>query len=146
MAPDPHQQMLARSIHDPFNSGYRKPVWQPGILSDEISRGPQLELPGREYVLFSAAPAAFADPDWVLGAPWRDRAAEAHGFAPAAQHPNILWPADHAWTLVSEIDYDSTVIGGSAELIAAICADQLLEAAQIPVDADLSWHGDAINR
>ncbi|UNK70915.1 hypothetical protein [Microbacterium sp. H1-D42] len=140
-----HQQMLERSIHDPFNNVFRKPTWQPGILSDEISKGPQLELPGREYVLFSAAPAAFIDPNWVLDAPWRDRPAEAHGFAPSAQHPNIIWPEDHAWTMVSEIDFDSTVVAGPPELIAAICADPTLEAAPIPVNADLSWQADRIN-
>lgn len=146
IAPSAHQQMLQRSIHDPFNHGCSKQVWQPGILSDEISKGPQLELPGREYVLFSAPPTAFADADWVLDATWRDRAAEAHGFPPAAQHPNILWPTDHAWTLVSEIDYDSTIIGGSADLITEICADPRIEAAQIPPGSDLTWQADQINR
>ena len=141
-----HQQMLDRSIHDPFNNAFRKPTWQPGILSDEISKGPQLELPGREYVMFSAAPAAFVDPAWVSDAPWRDRPAEQHGFAPTAQHPNILWPTDHAWVMVSEIDFDSTVIAGSAELVAAICADPTLEAEPIPVNADLSWQADEVNR
>lgn len=141
-----HQEMLARSIHDPFNDAFRKPTWQPGILPDDVSKGPRLELPGREHVLFSAPPAAFADPGWVLDAPWRDRPGESHGFPPAAQHPNIVWPADHAWTLVSEIDFDSTIVAGSAELVAAICADPRLEAAPIPVDADLTWQADEVNR
>lgn len=141
-----HQQMLARSIHDPFNNVFRKPTWQQGILSDEVSKGPQLQLPGREYVLFSAAPAAFVDPNWVLDAPWRDREGEAHGFPPSAQHPNIIWPADHAWTLVSEIDFDSTIVAGSAELVAALCADPRLEAEPIPVNTDLSWQADGVNR
>lgn len=141
-----HEQMLARSIHDPFNDAFRKPTWQPGILPDEVSKGPRLELPDRAYVLFSAAPAAFVDPAWVLDAPWRDQPAEAHGFAPAAQHPNMLWPDDHAWAMVSEIDFDSTIIAGSAELIASICADTVLEAEPIPVNADLSWQADKVNR
>ncbi|MBN8204669.1 hypothetical protein JF550_01710 [Microbacterium esteraromaticum] len=141
-----HQEMLARSIHDPFNNVFRKPTWQPGILSDEISKGPQLELPDREYVLFSAPPAAFVDPAWILDATWRDLPGEEHGFAPSAQHPNILWPTDRAWVMVSEIDFDSTIVAGSAELIAALCADPLLEAAPIPVNADLSWQADLINR
>ncbi|MEJ1089676.1 hypothetical protein WDU99_15280 [Microbacterium sp. Mu-80] len=141
-----HQQMLARSIHDPFNDAFRKPTWQPGILPDEVSKGPRLDLPDRAYVLFSAAPAAFVDPAWVLDAPWRDRPAEAHGFAPAAQHPNMLWPDDHAWVMVSEIDFDSTIVAGSAELITAICADATLEAEPIPVNADLSWQADGVNR
>lgn len=140
-----HERMLGQSIRDRFNNPFRKAVWQPGILSDEISKGPRLELPDREYVLFSAAPSGFADPDWILDAPWRDRPQEAQGFAPQAQHPNLVWPADHAWIMVSEIDYDSTVIGGSAELIAAICAAPSLEALPITEGTALHWDADTIN-
>src|SRR5690606_40182001 len=67
-----HDEMLQRSIPNPFEDTYRKPTWQPGILSKEISTGARLELPGREYVLFAAGPRTFADPDWVRAAPWRD--------------------------------------------------------------------------
>ncbi|WP_243228461.1 hypothetical protein [Microbacterium sp. CIAB417] len=140
-----HQAMLNESIHDRFNNPFAKPVWQPGILSDEISHGPRLRLPGRDHVLFSAAPSAFADPDWVLGAPWRDRPAEERGFAPAAQHPSILWPADRAWVMVSEIDFDSTIVAGSGALVAEICADPHLEAHTVADGADLSWDGDEVN-
>ncbi len=140
-----HQRLLERSAHDVFNNMFCKPVWQDGILSREISEGAQLELPGRAYVLFAAPPRTFADPAWILDAPWRDRPAEEHGFEPSAQHPNILWPEDHAWVMVSEIDFDSTIVAGSAELIAAICADDRLEALEIPAGADLTWDGDTVN-
>lgn len=141
-----HERMLERSIHDRFNNVFRTPIWQPGILSDDVSKGPRLTLPGRDYVLFFAAPSVFTDPTWILDAPWRDREAEEHGFDPSAQHPSILWPSDNAWVLVSEIDFDSTVIGGSAELIAALCADEAVEAHPIPSDANLSWDADEVNR
>lgn len=134
------------SLRASFENPFRKPRWTPGILSDEISRGPRLRLPDRDHVLFSAAPSAFVDPAWILDAPWRDRPAEEHGIAPDAQHPSILWPADHAWVMASEIDYDSTIVGGSNALIQALCADAALEALQIPADADLSWDADTINR
>ncbi|MGO2050184.1 MAG: hypothetical protein ACTH2E_06955 [Microbacterium sp.] len=120
-----------------FENPFRKATWHSGILSDEISKGPRLELPDRDHVLFSAAPVAFADPDWVLDAPWRDREAEGHGFSPSAQHPSILWPADRAWVMVSEIDDDSTIIAGSNELIQAICADPTLEALPLPEGSTL---------
>lgn len=32
-----HRAMLARSLRDPFNNVFRKPTWQEGILSREIS-------------------------------------------------------------------------------------------------------------
>ncbi|MGL3150023.1 hypothetical protein ACSS7Z_06630 [Microbacterium sp. A82] len=141
-----HAQVLQQSFHDRFNNPFRKAKWQPGIVSDEISQGQRLSLPSRDHVLFSAAPAVFADPDWVLGVPWRDRPAEEHGFAPEAQHPSILWPADRAWVMVSEIDYDSTIVAGSAALIQALCADAALEALPIPEGASLHWDADTINR
>ncbi|MFK4760940.1 hypothetical protein ACI3KS_08410 [Microbacterium sp. ZW T5_45] len=144
---DPHHEaMLGRSIHDPLNTAFRKPTWQEGILSREISEGPRLELPDRAHVLFAAAPREFADPGWVLRAPWRDLPAEAHGFAPSALSPSILWPEDRAWTLVTEVDFDSTVVAGTAALIAELCADDRLEALPIPADADLGWDADTINR
>lgn len=141
-----HQAMLGRSGRDPFNSVFRRKTWQEGILSREISEGPRLELPDRRHVLFSAAPRTFAHPEWILDAPWRDRLAEEHGFPPAAQSPSILWPDDHAWVLVSEVDFDSTIVAGSEALIAAICADERLEALQIPEGADLTDDADEVNR
>jgi len=141
-----HQAMLQRSIRDPFNNVFRKPTWQEGILSREISEGPRLELPERSYVLFAAPLGGFADPQWIHDAPWRDRPAEAHGFPPSAQTPGLLWPEDRAWVMVSEIDLDSTIIGGSAALVAAICAEPALEAHPIPEDAYLTWDSDEVNR
>lgn len=141
-----HQAMLDRSTHDPFNNVFRKPTWQEGILSREISEGPRLRLPMRDHVLFSASPRAFADPEWVLHVPWRNRSAEQRGFPPSAQSPSLLWPEDHAWVLVSEIDFDSTVVAGSPALIDAICADERLEAFAIPEGADLTWDADTVNR
>ncbi|MGH3691177.1 MAG: hypothetical protein ACRDT7_13555 [Microbacterium sp.] len=141
-----HQAMLDRSAHDPFNNVFRKPTWQEGILSREISEGPRFELPGRGHVLFSASPRSFADPDWVLRAPWRDLPAEEHGFPPSAQSPSLLWPEDHAWVMVSEVDFDSTIVAGSPELIAAICADARIEALPVAEGTALTWDADAVNR
>ncbi len=140
-----HNAMLGRSIPDPFNNVFRRPTWQPGILSDDISRGALLELPHREHVLFRGGVAELADPDWVRHVPWRDREAEAHGFPPDAHSPSLVWPADRAWVMVSEVDFDSTIIAGSHELVAALRADPGLEALPIPPDADLTWDADTVN-
>ncbi|HET8928799.1 MAG TPA: hypothetical protein VFN24_13350 [Microbacterium sp.] len=143
---DRHNAMLGRSITDPFNNVFRKPTWQPGILSDDISKGPRLELPGRGHILFRGGAAELAGPDWVLRVPWRDDELEAHGFPPSAQSPSLVWPDDRAWVLVTEVDFDSTIVGGSHELVAALCDDPRLEALAVPADADLTWDGDPINR
>lgn len=140
-----HAALLAESIHDPFNNPYQKAVWHDGILSREVSEGAHLELPQREHVLFAAPPRAFADPDWVAFVPWRDRALEERGIPPMAQHPSLIWPADRAWILVSEIDFDSTVVAGSAALIAALCADERIEALPLAEGASLQWDADEVN-
>ncbi|RKE64723.1 hypothetical protein [Microbacterium sp. AG238] len=141
-----HNRMLGSSFSDRFNNVFRKPTWQEGILSREISEGPRLRLPERSFVLFRGAVGEFADDDWELRMPWRDAAAEAAGAAPMAQSPSLLWPADRAWVMVSEVDFDSTIVGGSRELVNAICRSPQLEALPLPADASLYWGADEVNR
>lgn len=141
-----HNEMIGRATKDPFNTVFGKPTWQEGILSREISEGARLHLPHREYVLFRGGVSELADPEWVLRMPWRDVEAEARGFAPDAHAPSLVWPDDRAWALVTEVDFDSTVVGGTPELIAAILADPRLETAELAAEADLSWDGDEVNR
>ncbi|KDA05111.1 hypothetical protein DC31_03715 [Microbacterium sp. CH12i] len=129
-----HQQMLQQSIYSPLDKLFQRRTWHPGILSDEISKGPRLELPDRDHVLFSAAPSMFTQSEWRNSAPWDD------------EPLSLLWPADHAWVVVTEIDYDSTIVAGSNELIRAICTDSSLEALPLREGASLHWDADDINR
>ncbi|MBS1675264.1 MAG: hypothetical protein JSS74_15015 [Actinobacteria bacterium] len=140
-----HAAMLANSGWNPFDNPFQKPVWHDGILPRDISEGARLELPQRAHVLFAAPPRAFSDPHWERHAPWRDRALEERGLPARAQHPSLLWPADHAWILVSEIDFDSTIVAGSAALIAALCADERIEALPLAEGANLQWDADEVN-
>jgi hypothetical protein len=39
-----HAQFLATAARETFNDVFRKPTWQPGILSDEVSHGPGADL------------------------------------------------------------------------------------------------------
>lgn len=141
-----HNQMLWSSLKDRFNCVFAMPSWQEGILSREISEGARLALPHRDHVLFRGGVSELADPDWVLRMPWRDVPAETHGFPPDAHAPSLVWPDDHAWVLVTEVDYDSTVVCGAPMLIQAILDDPALEARPIAADADLSWDADGVNR
>lgn len=141
-----HNAMLGASFHDRFNAVFRPRSWQEGILSREISEAPRLQLPGRGYVVFRGDIGELAAPDWVLHVPWRDLPAEAHGFEPGAHAPSLAWPGDRAWVWVTEVDWDSTIIGGSADLVAAVCADPTLEALPIPADTRLSDDSDEVNR
>lgn len=140
-----HRDVVERMQSDPFNNPYRKETWQPGILPDAVSAHPRLELPGRDYVLFGGDLGVFTDDAWQLHVPWRDREAEAHGFAPSAQNPNLLWPADRTWCTVSEIDWDSTIVCGPRAVIDRVLRSDALESAEIPADASLQWDADRVN-
>lgn len=98
----------------------------PGPYPPEVLDGPTLELPHREYFTFASTHATVHGPcrydQWAEG----DR----EGW----QSPQLLWPLDRAWCVATEIDYDSTLVGGSAALIGRILADPRLEA--FPVDPD----------
>jgi hypothetical protein len=87
-------------------------------------------LPEREYHLFQGPLTAATE----MG----DR------FGP--QSPNLFWPDDRAWLVASEIDLDSTFVGGSASLIGELLGDPRFEA--LPADlADPVWiTSDDINR
>ncbi|UWX98582.1 hypothetical protein N2K95_08055 [Arthrobacter zhaoxinii] len=97
-------------------------------------RVPRLELPARDYLLFTGDLAVFADPGWQ----------ERNGWDPL-QSPNLLWPQDAAWFLASEIDFDSTLVGGSVELITDLLQAGTFEAMAVPLDGDLTRLGDLRN-
>lgn len=141
-----HNKTFGWATVDRLNKVFTRPTWQEGILSREISEAPRLELPHRGHVLFRGGVAELADPDWVQRMPWRDVEAETHGFAPTAHAPSLIWPDDHAWVSVTEVDYDSTIVGGQPELVRALVADPNLEAHVIREDADLTWDADEANR
>lgn len=108
----------------------------------EVLDGPRLQLPGRNYLLFTGPLASAAH----LG---RRAPEQVTGHYPDGwlwrQSPNLLWPADHSWCLATEIDLDSTLVGGPAALVDTLVADPALEAYPVPHDGDLTEAGDHIN-
>ena len=135
-----HQRMLGQSIGDPFNNVFRKPTWQPGLLSDEISRGERLKLPNREHVLFRARLDELTTPDWATRVPWAERAPE------WTASPSWIWPADHAFAIATEVDWDSTIVAGTSEFVRAVCTHPELEALPIREGTMLTWDADDLNR
>lgn len=124
-----------------YAGGAEGPSAEPGsgLLPADVVNGEKLELPDRSYFLFDAAPRAYIYPGWTGTAPWN--------HSPSCpQSPNLLWPQDHKWVLVSEIDFDSTVVAGSRELIAALAQDPGIEALVLREGADLTWDADVPNR
>ena len=95
---------------------------------------PRLMLPGRDYLLFAGPLRAALSMGHQVTEDWFD-----------PQSPNLLWPLDRSWCLASEIDFDSTLIAGSAELIEAVLAAPGLEAWQVTEDDDLGFFADTLN-
>jgi hypothetical protein len=46
---------------------------------------------------------------------------------PMGQSPNLWWPDDRGWCVASEIDFDSTYVGGSEALAGELLHDERLE-------------------
>ncbi|MHC6177116.1 hypothetical protein [Glutamicibacter sp. X7] len=94
---------------------------RPGF-SDEVLRAPRLELPGgyRNYLLFDADHEFLAAPQWATTAAGAQK-----------QHPSLVFPTDRSWLLSTEPYDDSTIVGGSAALIEALCADDRLETLEV---------------
>jgi hypothetical protein len=87
-------------------------AWQ-GLRSSpipaEILDGPRVSLPRRDYVLFGGPVEAAAAIDG------------------AAFTPNIWWPADRAWCVVSAIDLPWTYVAGPAPMLAELARHGDLE-------------------
>jgi len=61
------------------------------------------------------------------------------------ESPNLIWPADHSWFVASDVDFDSTVIGGEPMLIESIVESPKLEAWQVAPADSLAADADKIN-
>jgi hypothetical protein len=112
----------------------------PGALPTSVALGPEvldalrLNLPGRSYLLFRGPLSAIPSLGHQVTDEW---------FVP--QSPNLLWPVDRSWCVATEIDFDSTLVGGSAELIAAVLANPDLEAFPVRPDDSLQADADTVN-
>jgi len=81
--------------------------------------GPTLQLPNRDYHVFEGSLEG-------ARASWSRHSM----FSRAHQSANLWWPADHAWCVATEIDFQWTYIGGPRACIDAILADPELEAVE----------------
>lgn len=105
-----------------------------GAFSAEELTLRRLTLPGRDYVTLAGPLSAVGE----IGDPSGVRGFEPHS-------PNLFWPADHAWCVASEIDFDSTLIGGSAKLIQAILDTPELDTWPVGPDDSLACDADQVN-
>ncbi|MEI6374469.1 MAG: hypothetical protein WCP26_11875 [Actinomycetes bacterium] len=141
-------------------------VWEGwGNLPVAWAHLPKVHQAGRSYYLFERPLAAIVDFSLQLrrtglsnpsmsqslaayaleSGSNRDAAVPATKSVGWIQSPSQWWPGGHSWCVASEIDFDSTLVGGTAELINAITNHALLEAFPVVPSDDLTIHGDRIN-
>jgi hypothetical protein len=73
----------------------------------------RVQVPGRSLILY------------------RGPIADAAAWSPVLQSPNLWWPADHLWCACSEIDLQSTYLGGSRALIEELSGDDRIETLEV---------------
>jgi hypothetical protein len=61
------------------------------------------------------------------------------------QSPSLFWPEDRAWCVATEIDLDSTYVGGSPQLIEALLNDPRFEAWPAQLEDPIDSGGDDVN-
>jgi hypothetical protein len=97
------------------------PAFPPDVLA-----GPRLHLPHRDYLLFRGQLADLLHLGWTYPGGTHD-----------LQSPNLMWPADRSWCVATEIDFDSTLVGGTEELVESLLATDGLEAWRVDVSDTL---------
>ncbi len=139
------------TVHEEDGRNWAEPWTRPNRSTHDLSwrfpedqvAGAALELPGREYVVLAGPLDAARS---VAGTDDDDECDEDAGKGPISPNsPQMIWPADRAWFVASEIDFDSTLVGGGEDLIAAILASPDLEAWRVGPDSSLASDADRIN-
>lgn len=59
--------------------------------------------------------------------------------------PSLIWPADRSWFVASEVDFDSTVLGGSRPLVNALLDTPGLEVFEVTPETKLTAFSDKLN-
>ena len=95
----------------------------------DIRRAQRIKGVGRDYLLYQG------------------RLEDVTGFYAhfLAQPPNIWWPEDRAWFVATDIDLDSTYVGGSRECVDTLLDHPALEAVPAEYLASVAMGADTIN-
>jgi hypothetical protein len=130
--------------------------WEESFSAGELQ--PFLRLPlGRDHIVLAGSLSAVDQivRDWskLSSARMVFTATEEDGPSPQPdpsefllrESPNLIWPADHTWLVASEVDFDSTLVGGSAKLIEAIVESPELEAWRVEPSDSLASDADKVN-
>lgn len=125
-------------------------VWDGyGVLPERIRRHVALRRPGRAYIVFQTALMDVAALSYELA---NDDLPPSLGWDGAetvrvgddvqvrrltAQSPNVWWSSDGTWWIATEVDADSTIVGGPVNLGRALRATASLECLPLTVNDEL---------
>lgn len=119
-------------VFGPDVPGGSQPI--PPLLSEVERRGPRVEHPLDRTYHLCAGPLSALEQVGTFPSP----------IAPRFQTPNLWWPADRRWCVATEIDYDSTLVGGSRAAVDALLGSEL-EAFEVQLGDSLMWDADTRN-
>ena len=116
-------------------------IWTGTAIPPDVMALPKVELPGRSYFLLSGPLSSIVNEEMVAGS-----SDEGHpGVEFVSQAPSLFWPEDRGWCVASEIDFDSTYLAGSAELISEVLEEPSLETWPAKREDRVGWAADEIN-
>ena len=112
-----------------------------GHPDDFVTNAPAFELPARNYLLvggpIEAVLESVVDPPAIvveMGLPW-----------PHYQSPSLWWPNDRAWCVATDIDLQSTYVGGSRKCIEGLLEEDRLETYEVQSSDGVTWDDDDVN-
>jgi hypothetical protein len=111
-----------------------EPARMPPPFSPEVLAWPRVETPGRAYLLLRGPLSSARFVGGQITPDWFDE-----------QSPQLIWPDDRAWCVGTEIDFDSTLVGGSTGLIYELLATEGLEAWPVRAEDSLAYDSDQVN-
>jgi hypothetical protein len=123
------------------------PIQVPPAFPPEVLDGPRVSLPQRDYILFEGPLDAAGRLGWASG----ELLSAAHpepDFDPEAFHPqspSLFWPHDRSWCVATEIDLDSTYLGGSNGLVRALLEDPRFDGRPARLDDRIDAGGEQGN-
>lgn len=111
-------------------------VWEGvGWIAPKRVRAPRLQLAQRTHLVFAGPLDVLDHVGWI-------------GFDGCLVHeaPSVIWPADRAWFVATDVDQESTYVGATQNLIEALIADLGLEVWPASPADPITAGSDTINR
>jgi hypothetical protein len=128
-----------------FETPGRRHLLFAGALADVVEISVEFECAGLEDPASPDTTATFYVGTPPPEPPTRLEIADRFRAGGMLQSSSLWWPEDRAWCVASEIDFDSTLVAGSAALVAELVAHPDLEAFEVAPGDSLQDDGDPIN-